>query len=127
VPPSESAPEPAPAPAPAPRDAERRYALSQCMACGCCTEACPNYHDASAFVGPAALNQVVLMNLHPLGRAGQGARIAAAIAPGGLQCCGNAQACVEVCPEEIPLTESIAALNRQATGHVLHRWLGRGR
>jgi succinate dehydrogenase / fumarate reductase iron-sulfur subunit len=32
---------------------------------------------------------------------------------GGISDCGNAQNCVEVCPKNIPLTESIAVVGRQ--------------
>jgi succinate dehydrogenase / fumarate reductase iron-sulfur subunit len=35
--------------------------------------------------------------------------------PGGVNDCGNAQNCVKVCPKEIPLGESIAAIGREAT------------
>jgi succinate dehydrogenase / fumarate reductase, iron-sulfur subunit len=34
---------------------------------------------------------------------------------GGVADCGKAGNCVEVCPKEIPLLESIAAVQRQAT------------
>jgi len=34
---------------------------------------------------------------------------------GGITDCGNAQVCVEVCPKNIPLTESIADIGRQTT------------
>ena len=57
---------------PGPRESqesqEERYPLSRCMTCGCCLEACPQYSDASPFIGPAALNQVRLFNLHPSGK-----------------------------------------------------------
>ena len=34
---------------------------------------------------------------------------------GGIADCGNAQVCVEVCPKNIPLTESIAEIGRQTS------------
>ncbi len=106
-------------------DADWRYALSRCMACGCCTEACPNFNDGSPFIGPAAINQALLFNIHPTGRLNRDERLAAVIAPGGIQCCGNAQNCVEVCPKEIPLTQSIAMINRQSAGYMFRRWFRR--
>lgn len=105
-------------------DAETRYALSRCIACGACTEACPQFHARSPFVGPAALNQVRLMNLHPTGQLTRDDRLEAVTGPGGIQACGNAQVCVDVCPKEIPLTTSIAALNREANGFAVRRLLG---
>jgi succinate dehydrogenase / fumarate reductase iron-sulfur subunit len=113
------------APLEAPGAAAARHALSTCIACGACDEACPQFHERSTFVGAAALNQAYLMNLHPTAGLHRDERLAAVVAPGGIQCCGNAQVCVEVCPKEIPLTTSIAALNRQATGYLFRRLLGR--
>jgi len=39
--------------------------------------------------------------------------------PGGIQDCGKAQNCVQVCPKEIPLTTSIASMNRDVTRLVV--------
>ncbi len=38
---------------------------------------------------------------------------------GGINGCGNAQNCVKVCPKNIPLTESIAAVARDAGVQVI--------
>ena len=38
---------------------------------------------------------------------------------GGISECGNAQNCVQVCPKEIPLTESIAVVGREVTSQAL--------
>jgi succinate dehydrogenase / fumarate reductase iron-sulfur subunit len=42
---------------------------------------------------------------------------------GGIQDCANAQNCVHACPKNIPLTESIAAVNRDAWKQALLGWL----
>jgi succinate dehydrogenase/fumarate reductase-like Fe-S protein len=39
------------------------------------------------------------------------------------QCCLARSACVEVCPKEIPLVDSITQVSRQATTHMLFGWL----
>ena len=44
-----------------------RYTLSTCMTCGCCSEACPQVTQTTSFVGPAAISQVRLFNMHPTG------------------------------------------------------------
>ncbi len=106
-------------------EADVRYSLSRCMACGCCMEACPNYNEHSSFIGPAAISQALLFNLHPTGALNQDERIAAVVSEGGVQCCGNAQNCVEVCPKEIPLTSSIGYIGRQATAYMFRRWFRR--
>ena len=91
------------------------YHYSQCMSCGCCLSACPQYGPGSAFVGPNALAQVRLMNAHPTGRYNRMERLHAIMAEGGLSDCGNAQNCVRVCPKEIPLTTAIGELGREVT------------
>ena len=44
------------------------------------------------------------------------------IGPGGVSDCGNAQNCVKVCPKDIPLTESIAAIGRAVTIHSIRKF-----
>ncbi|ADB15551.1 succinate dehydrogenase and fumarate reductase iron-sulfur protein [Pirellula staleyi DSM 6068] len=127
-------------------DQETAYPLSQCMSCGCCVEACPQYTKVEleriegeteeaynarckadydrAFVGPHAISQAMLFNQHPTGKNIAGERLDALTAEGGLQVCGNAQNCVAVCPKLIPLTTSIARAGRATTLHVLKKWFG---
>ena len=78
------------------------------MACGCCLEACPQVNDSSGFIGAAAINQVRLFNLHPSGKMHAKERLETLMGDGGVADCGKAQNCVEVCPKEIPLVDSIA-------------------
>ena len=44
---------------------------------------------------------------------------------GGVADCGKAQNCVEVCPKEIPLVDSIAVVGREGgtTKRMLFGWL----
>ena len=103
-----------------------RYKLSECMSCGCCLEACPQYtleEDESkwdeAFMGAAPISQARYFNEHDTGATLKSARLDALSGPGGVSECGNAQNCVKVCPKEIPLTESIAAMGRSTTLHAI--------
>lgn len=100
------------------------YELSKCMTCGCCLEACPNVNEKSNFIGPAPLSQVRLFNAHPTGEMHKEERLAAIMGEGGLTSCGNSQNCVEVCPKGIPLTTSIAHLNRQSTIQSFKNFFG---
>jgi succinate dehydrogenase / fumarate reductase iron-sulfur subunit len=125
---------------------EVSYPLSECMTCGCCLDACPQYlkvelerfegeSDADfaarkegiynrTFVGAHAISQVVLFNGHPTGAMNADERLDALSEEGGLQVCGNAQNCVAVCPKHIPLTTSIARAGRQTTLHQIKKFFG---
>ncbi len=112
---------------PGPRESQEnqaeRYPLSRCMTCGCCVEACPQFNDSSSFMGPAVINQVRLFNLHPSGAMQKNVRLDAMMGPGGVADCGKAQNCVEVCPKEIPLVDSIAVVARDTTKRLFFGWL----
>lgn len=125
-------------------DQQAVYPLSQCMSCGCCLEACPQYGLIEAmrmdgeseenfkarqnalfdrgFFGAHAMNQVVLYNLHPTGRYNAGERLDAAMAAGGVQVCGKAQNCTAVCPKQIPLNDSWGQIGRATTIHAIKKW-----
>ncbi len=94
---------------------EVMYSLSTCMTCGCCLEACPQVNERSKFIGPAVMSQARLFNTHPIGSMQKKMRLRPLMEDGGIENCGNAQNCVEVCPKNIPLTDSIAAISRDVT------------
>jgi succinate dehydrogenase / fumarate reductase iron-sulfur subunit len=130
-----------------PASQEQAYPLSQCMSCGCCLEACPQYlkievkqeegetdeafhaRERAAFdrgfVGAHAISQVMLFNGHPTGAMNAGERLDALTAEGGIQACGNAQNCVAVCPKLIPLTTSIGRAGRATTVHAIKKFFDR--
>jgi succinate dehydrogenase / fumarate reductase iron-sulfur subunit len=101
-----------------------RYALSRCMTCGCCLEACPQVNDDSPFVGPAAVAQGLLFNLHPVGKTLESERLEFLSSEEGITGCGNAQNCVKVCPKSVPLTRAIAQINRDTTVYRIKKWMG---
>jgi succinate dehydrogenase / fumarate reductase iron-sulfur subunit len=103
---------------------QMRYALSRCMSCGCCVEACPQVSEKTNFVGPAAIGQALLFNLHPVGSTLAYERLEFLTSEEGITGCGNAQNCVKVCPKGVPLTRAIAQLNRDTTVHRAKKWLG---
>jgi len=126
---------------------EQAYVLSKCMTCGCCLEACPQYlkieltrHEGESdedfhareteafyrsFMGASAIAQIDLFDTNPIGKMNLQDRLDALVSEGGIQVCGNAQNCVNVCPKEIPLTTSIARMGRAATVHTLKQWFDR--
>jgi succinate dehydrogenase / fumarate reductase iron-sulfur subunit len=104
---------------------EVAYPLSCCISCTCCMEACPQFNEDTGFVGAATIAQVRLFNMHPTGKMLERERLAALMGDGGIQECGYAQNCVEVCPKNIPLTKSISEVGgqvmKQALGDLLRR------
>jgi succinate dehydrogenase / fumarate reductase iron-sulfur subunit len=107
------------------QEQEVAYPLSRCISCCCCMEACPQFNESTDFVGAAAISQVRLFNTHPTGKALKRERLAALMGDGGIQECGYAQNCVEICPKDIPLTRSISEVGRevmkQAIGDLFRR------
>jgi succinate dehydrogenase / fumarate reductase, iron-sulfur subunit len=108
-----------------PEDQEAAYPLSRCISCCCCMEACPQFNEETDFVGAATISQVRLFNTHPTGAALKRERLVALMGDGGIQECGYAQNCVEVCPKDIPLTRSISEVGgevmRQAVGDLFRK------
>jgi len=104
---------------------EERYPLSRCISCGCCLEACPQYTPSNHFVGAAVISQVRLFNEHPTGKALKSERLEELMKEGGIGDCGKAGNCVEVCPKEIPLLESIATVQRQATVYTIKKFFSK--
>ena len=98
-----------------PKQQAKSYKLSECMTCGCCVEACPQYTKDNNFLGAAAMNQAHLFNMHPTGKNLKKFRIETLMKKGGISECGNAQNCVEACPKSIPLSESIAELGKDVS------------
>ncbi len=113
-----------PGPRQSPALQETAYKLSECMTCGCCLQACPNVNDKSPFMGPAVISQVRLFNMNPTGQFQAPERLEALMDEGGIHECGNAQNCAAVCPKGIPLTTSIAAMNRDVLVHAVRTRLG---
>lgn len=132
-----------PGPRVSPEVQQQAYPLSECMTCGCCLEACPQYTKIEVhrnegetdeqfearkqarynrgFVGAAAISQAMLFNMHPTGQMNANERLEALMTEGGIQVCGNAQNCVAVCPKSIPLTRSIAKAGRATTVYSIKK------
>ena len=95
-----------------PQVQEQAYPLSNCISCTICMEVCPQFNDATGFVGAATIAQVKLFNAHPTGRVLKEDRLHALMGDGGIQECGFAQNCVQACPKQLPLTRSISDVGR---------------
>ncbi|MEM6459213.1 MAG: succinate dehydrogenase iron-sulfur subunit [Planctomycetota bacterium] len=111
-----------PGPTESPEKQEERYAISRCMTCGCCLEACPQFTKDNDFLGAQAIAQAYYFNEHQTGAKLKKERLDILMGPGGVADCGNAQNCVKVCPKEIPLTEAIGKAGRQLTIHAVKKF-----
>ena len=96
----------------APQIQEQRYPLSNCISCTICMEVCPQFNDATGFVGAATIAQAKLFNMDPSGAVLKEERLRALAGDGGIQECGFAQNCVQACPKQLPLTEAISDMAR---------------
>jgi len=105
-----------------PEKQDMRYALSRCMTCGCCLEACPQFTMTNSFVGAQVFGQVDYFNAHPTGKIDADERMEQIMGDGGISDCGNAQNCVKVCPKELPLVDSIGRMGRAATVYSLKKF-----
>jgi succinate dehydrogenase / fumarate reductase iron-sulfur subunit len=132
---------------PGPRQSQEQqqtiYPITECISCGCCLEACPQYAKLEIarrenesdeqfeerkrrlydreFMGAAIIAQAMRFNYDPTGSLNKSERLDALMSEGGIQMCGNAQNCVAVCPKEIPLTREIARAGRSTTVHALKK------
>lgn len=104
---------------------ETAYPLSRCISCCCCMEVCPQFNEDTGFVGAATIAQVRLFNTHPTGAALKRERLTALMGDGGIQECGYAQNCLEICPKDIPLTRAISEVGgeviKQAVGDLFRK------
>jgi succinate dehydrogenase / fumarate reductase iron-sulfur subunit len=108
-----------------PQQQEANYPLSNCISCTCCMEVCPQFNEETGFVGAATIAQVKLFNNHPTGKVLAAERLRALAGDGGIQECGFAQNCVEVCPKSIPLTNAISDMSRDVLLQKAKDFLGR--
>ena len=68
-----------------PQIQEQRYPLSNCISCTICMEVCPQFNDATGFVGAATIAQAKLFNMDPSGSVLKEERLRALAGDGGIQ------------------------------------------
>jgi succinate dehydrogenase / fumarate reductase iron-sulfur subunit len=102
------------------RNARTLASIDRCSECGACLEACPEW-SSDGFAGALALNELRVLDLLPSAAAAAPQRLDALMSDRGIAGCGKSENCVEVCPERIPLVDSILALQRSLTRHLFRR------
>ncbi|MFQ5830764.1 MAG: 4Fe-4S dicluster domain-containing protein, partial [Candidatus Methylomirabilia bacterium] len=103
----------------APPVAERRSVdrAIECIGCGMCLSACTMAAHNPRFPGPAALNRAFTLQADSRDT-GQGERWPVLLSEDALVRCHGQTSCTEVCPMELPLTESILTLRRRAVARL---------
>ena len=126
------------------KEQQQAYPLSECMSCGCCLEACPQYIKVElrrqdnesnedfencqnmafdrVFIGVACEQPSSPNELAPHGRQTAHQRLDALTAEGGIQNCGKAANCQAVCPKGIPLMTSWGRAGRAVTVHAIKQF-----
>ena len=99
---------------------ERRAfdAATICILCGACTASCPTAWTNDKYLGPAALLKAYRFAADSRDEAVE-ARLAVVADEEGVYRCHTIFSCTEACPKDIPITEAIQALKREATQRIL--------
>lgn len=103
-----------------PADAHRALIEGQngCLTCGACYSACEWTATRPGYLGPAAMNRVLMLALDERDAVGR-ARLAAVAQESGVLRCHGLGNCSEVCPVDIPLREGLQKLKGfLATGEL---------
>ena len=93
-------------------DVDLQYSSGECMFCGCCLEACPNYSGKDAFFGGAGMNACYHIVSQTEDAAHKKEHLSA-FTEHGSSGCSISLACERVCPAHIPHSLLISLLNRE--------------
>lgn len=105
-----------------PHSKERKVISEQreCISCGLCYSSCSVVAMSEGFLGPAALNRVIVL----IADSRDGAsleRLELVSNDSGLWRCHTLFNCTAVCPKGISPTQAIQRLKRKAIAHNLHK------
>ncbi|AOW79807.1 succinate dehydrogenase subunit B [Halodesulfurarchaeum formicicum] len=105
---------------------ENREAIklsTRCIWCGACTSSCSIAADEDVYLGPAAINKGYRFYADEReGEDRKAKRLELLTETDGVWRCQTQFSCTTVCPQEIPLTEHIQQLKRDATKADLKFW-----
>ena len=96
---------------------------TRCIWCGACMSSCNIAAGDNEYLGPAAINKAYRFIMDE--REGESAkqhRLRIAEQEHGVWRCQTQFSCTEVCPKDIPLTEHIQELKREAVKNNLKFW-----
>ena len=102
---------------------EKIKMATRCIWCGACTSSCNIAAGDNKFLGPAAINKAYRFAMDEReGEDMQAHRLNVVEQEHGVWRCQTQFSCTEVCPKDIPLTEHIQELKREAVKRNLKFW-----
>ncbi|MFB6110709.1 MAG: succinate dehydrogenase/fumarate reductase iron-sulfur subunit [Halodesulfurarchaeum sp.] len=106
-----------------PENREEIKLSTRCIWCGACTSSCTIAADESVYLGPAAINTGYRFYADEReGETRAEERLESLTEQDGVWRCQTQFSCTMVCPQDIPLTEHIQQLKRDATKASLAFW-----
>ena len=106
-----------------PENREEIKLSSRCIWCGACTSSCTIASDEDVYLGPAAINKGYRFYADEReGESRRKERLEILTEHDGVWRCQTQFSCTTVCPKDIPLTEHIQQLKRDATKADLKFW-----
>ncbi|UWG48404.1 Succinate dehydrogenase/fumarate reductase, Fe-Sprotein subunit [Halanaeroarchaeum sp. HSR-CO] len=106
-----------------PENREQVKMSTRCIWCGACMSSCNIAAGDNQYLGPAALNKAYRFYFDEReGENRQEERLKIVEEEHGVWRCQTQFSCTEVCPKDIPLTEHIQALKREAVKNNLKFW-----
>ncbi|MBU0505770.1 MAG: succinate dehydrogenase iron-sulfur subunit [bacterium] len=100
-----------------------RAQLGECIYCGSCLEACPQYNTASNYLGALAVAQTYRLNLAQNGHIDKMNRMETLLSDRGVIGCQNVGNCELACPKKIPLKNALGTLKRDSMKTFLSKIL----
>lgn len=93
------------------------YDMSQCLLCGCCVEACPNYTSENLFVGtPIAVSSAKLIEQEENMKHKK--QLEDNYKKNFYQGCVKSLVCEDICPMNIPTQNAISRMNRKSVWYL---------
>jgi succinate dehydrogenase / fumarate reductase iron-sulfur subunit len=106
-----------------PENHEKIKLSTRCIWCGACMSSCNIAAGDNQYLGPAALNKAYRFYFDEReGENRQEERLEIVEEEHGVWRCQTQFSCTEVCPKDIPLTEHIQELKREAVKSNLKFW-----
>jgi succinate dehydrogenase / fumarate reductase iron-sulfur subunit len=106
-----------------PENREKVKMSTRCIWCGACMSSCNIAAGTNEYLGPAAINKAYRFAMDEReGEAMKEQRIETIERENGVWRCQTQFSCTEVCPKDIPLTEHIQELKREAVKSNLKFW-----